>query len=146
MFQCMRHWCAWTGTTQHRCPGYPQLRRIHGTYCIYVPVPTKHFNLKYFLLIIPVFRIRINFIRIRIQPKIWIRPGYCSGSSVVSPNTLNMDPDPGLYVLYNQFLKKKILNNFREKSFSIKHVHFLNYKNKLSPKKTFRQLSLWIVN
>ena len=50
------------------------------------------------------------------------------------PNTLNLDPDPGLwpnldsdpdpglYVL--SILKEKILNYFREKLFSLKQVYF----------------------
>ena len=47
------------------------------------------------------------------------------------PN-LDLDPDPGLYVL--SILKEKIQNYFREKLFSLKQVGiFLNYEKKLSP-------------
>ena len=54
-------------------------------------------------------------------------------SSVVDSNTLNLDPDPGFWSyldpdpdpgLYNQFWKKKSLNNFKEKYFSMKKVNF----------------------
>ena len=74
------------------------------------------------------------------------------------PNTLNLDPDPrflaqfgsGSRVIHCNVLsifKEKIKNNFREKLFSLKKsipvpVLFNNYKNKMSPKEIFTQLSL----
>ena len=42
-------------------------------------------------------------------------------TSVVDPNILNIDPDPGLY---HQFLKKNSKKNVRE------NIYLLNYKKK----------------
>ena len=51
---------------------------------------------------------------------------------------LNRDPD--LAAL--KILKEIILNNFRQKTiFFLKSTFFLNYKNKMSPKEIFIQLS-----
>ena len=76
--------------------------------------------------IFAVLWIQIHWIWIRIQDFgpiwIWIQ-GY----------TINF----GRKNLYKKILEKKI---------PLKTVFFYNYKNKMSPKETFIQLSLWIVN
>ena len=81
----------------------------------------------------------------------------------MDPNTLNLDPDPGFWPnldqdpdpdpgpdldpgLYNQFWKKKFKIILEKNDFLWNKYIFLNYKNKLSPKEIFNQLSLWIVN
>ena len=46
---------------------------------------------------------------------------WCVRTSVVDPNILNIDPDPGLY---HQFLKKNSKKNVRE------NIYLLNYKKK----------------
>ena len=75
-------------------------------------------------------------------------------NSVVNPNTLNLDPDPGFLPnldpdpgLYNQFWKKTFKIILERIFFCYEtSIFFLNYKNKLSPKEMFNQLGLWIVN
>ena len=80
---------------------------------------------------------------------------HCFCASVVDPNTFNLDPDPGFWPnldpdpdpgLYNQFWKKKFKIILEKNNFLWNKYIFLNYKNKLSPKEIFNQLSLWIVN
>ena len=73
----------------------------------------------------------------------------------MDPNTLNLDPDPRLWPnldpypdpgLYNQFWGKKFKIILDKKNFlkNLKHIFFDNYKNKMSPKGIFTQLSLWM--
>ena len=64
--------------------------------------------------------------------------------SVVDPNTVNLDPNPGFWPnldpdpgFYYQFWKNNSKIIFLENN---------NYKNKMSLKDIFTQLSLWIVN
>ena len=78
-------------------------------------------------------------------------------SSVVDPNTLNLDSDPGFWLnldqdpgldpgLYYHLWKKKNLNNFIEKLFSLKQVYFFKTIRTNCDQEICNQLSLWIVN
>ena len=71
-------------------------------------------------------------------------PTTTNTASVVDPNTLNLDPDPGLPV-YNQFWKKKFKIILGNNNLLWNKYIFLNCKNKLSPKEIFNHLGLWIV-
>ena len=69
----------------------------------------------------------------------------CCGSKHMDPNLRfwpNLDPDPGLCY---QLLKKKFKINF-EKNKKVPVLFIKNYKNKMSPKEIFSQLSLRILN
>ena len=72
-------------------------------------------------------------------------------SSVLHPNTLNLDPDlefwPNLDPdsgLCCQFCKKKVKNSYREKQFSKKTHLFLNYKKvPIGPERIFLSIKLF---
>ena len=73
--------------------------------------------------------------------------------SVVDPNTLNLDPDPGFWPnldpdpgLFNQFWKKKLQISLEKHNFLSKKFIFKNYKNKCHVKKFWLSWvsELWI--
>ena len=81
--------------------------------------------------------------------KVWVSKAVLW---IQRPNTLNFDPYPGFwtildpdiqgYTLILSILKEKIKNNLREKNLHTKKNIFYIYKNKMSPKEMFTQLSL----